>query len=301
MSPYTAVFDVMQPGLMLAHLGPEGLRSEGETLRLLEAGLEAEFYRGYQMLDCPYPEERKAIGAVCRSEGLALTYCLVGTLNRRRLNLSSLDEAARRGAVDGVIALLDDARELGATVTQVISGPAPEDPERRGEALARFGDSMAALCEATGDLALTIEPLDVGAHKRQTLGFTAEALELANRHENLFLCLDTSHMLLNGENITESLGAAGVQTAEFHFCNCATDPESPFYGDLHTLPLGGPGRLSVVDAVDILVFGIDEGIFSAARSCRIFYEVTDRDEDVAAAVRRNKDTLVAIWEQTLEA
>jgi sugar phosphate isomerase/epimerase len=300
--PYTALSDVVRPGLMTAHLAPDSRGREGETLRLLEAGMAADLFQAFMVLDCPYPAERRQIAAACAAEGATLTFCLVRALNEKGLNLSALDKSARQAAVDEVVARLDEARELEAARVQVISGPAPDDPALRGAALKHLGDSMAAICDAAGPaLTITIEPLDVGANKRQTLGYTSEAMELADALDNLALCLDTSHMLLNGENITEALEAAGDRLGEFHTCNCATDPASPFYGDLHTLPLGPPGRLTVDDAGDILAMGIEDGIFTPERRIGLFYEVTNETGDVAAAIEHNCQTLLAIWEKACEA
>jgi len=293
--------DIVRPGLMLPHLVPASRQAEGDTLCLLEACMAAEFFQAYMMLDCPFPAERRQIAAACSAEAVPLTYCLVRTLNEKLLNLSVLDEPLRQAAVAEVVARLDDARELGATLVQIISGPAPEDADRRGDALACLADSVAAICEAAGPaLTITIEPLAVGANKCQTLGYTDEAVQLVEAHDNLALCLDTSHLLLNGENITEALEAAGDRMAEFHLCNCATDRDSPFYGDLHVLPLGPPGRLTVVDAADILAFGVENGIFTPERPVGLFYEVTHPTNDVAAAVAHNRDTLLAVWEQACE-
>jgi sugar phosphate isomerase/epimerase len=294
---YSALSDVVRPGLMVPHLAPDSRGREGETLRLLEAGMAAEFFQAFMVLDCPCRVERRQIASACAAEDAALTYCLVRALNERGLNLSALDEPARQAAVDEVVARLDEAQELAAALVQIISGPAPDDPALRGEALRHLADSVDAICQAAGPaLAISIEPLDVGANKRQTLGYTNEALELAEAVDGLAISLDTSHMLLNGENITEALEAAGDRLGEFHICNCATDPASPFYGDLHVLALGPPGRLTVGDAADILAFGVERGVFTPERRIGLFYEVTNEMGDAAAAVEHNRQTLLAIWE-----
>jgi hypothetical protein len=89
-----------------------------------------------------------------------------------------------------------------------------------------------------------IEPLDHTAHKRNTLGSTAEAVaicrRLATKGVELKLCLDTAHLILNEESPVEAVVLAKDFVEEFHFCNCCTDPAHELFGDRH-LPFGRPG------------------------------------------------------------
>ena len=57
------------------------------------------------------------------------------------------------------------------------------DPALRPEALQRLAESLHAICEAAAAqpaVGIMVEPLDVTAHKKQALGYTPEAVSLAD-------------------------------------------------------------------------------------------------------------------------
>jgi hypothetical protein len=108
--------------------------------------------------------------------------------------------------------------------------------------LAAYGRQVAP------EITLRIEPLDVSAHKKNTLGSTQEAIALCEAAERagerVRLCFDTAHAILNGEDIEESIAAAGKWIEEFHLCNACITPGHALYGDRHIAP-GEPGAFDI--------------------------------------------------------
>jgi len=281
---------ILKPGLMISQVHPESRQREGETLRTLENALALGFFQAFQTVDVPYPSERKKIAQRIKENGLAMTYSLARIVYESRLNLASMDSALRRESVARIITGLEGAREQGAQFVQFVSGPAPVNPEHRGEALSRLNESLLEVCRAARyepKLTVLIEPLDVFAHKKGALGYTKEAVALvkALRREadNVGLCLDTAHMMLNGENVAESLKSARDETCEIHFCNCITDVGHPLYGD-HHIPFGPPGVLDIEGIAAVLFQGHEIGFFSETKHPGAFCEVFNKSGDIEGAV-----------------
>ncbi|MGH8021739.1 MAG: sugar phosphate isomerase/epimerase family protein, partial [Opitutaceae bacterium] len=235
-------------------------------------------------------------------------YTLTRVLGERSLSLSSLDAANRAEACDVVVAQIPAAVEAGAQALCVISGPRPAEPSARSDALAALEDSLARVCAAARtaapELEILIEPLDHSAHKRNTLGSTAEAVavceRLAAQGLGLKLCLDTAHLILNEESPVKAAMQARQYIAEFHFCNCCIDRRHALFGDRH-LPFGAPG---VVDEEQIAAWMAQlhqHGFFSASTRPRVYCEVWKPDEmESMAVVAHCEAALQNGWELAMQ-
>lgn len=294
--------DITKPGLMISQAWPNSPESEGETLRVLETALETEFFQAFQTVQVPYPAERQRIARIVEEKGLVMTYCFARVLNKKNLNLSARNEELRKASVREIISRLDEAREMRATFIALISGPSPGGQVERKEALLRLRESVAAICEAAAvepKLTVVLEPLDIKAHKKGTLGFTKEAADLVREVrktcKNIGLCLDTAHMNLNGEDPIQSLQLAQEYVVEFHFCNCVVDPGKPLYGDFH-IPFGPPGILDVRGMAHILAEGHKMGFFTERIRPGVFCEVLNKSDDLVGNIRYCQESLQKAWE-----
>ncbi len=288
----SSIATVIRPGVMISNAWPQSRATAGATARAIASVLsEHPFFECFQTVDVPTAEERQEIRRLLRDHGHPLTYTLTRVLGERGLSLSSLDASNRALAREVVIAQMPAAVEAGAQALCVISGPRPRDPAARGDALAALEDSLARVCAAARETApgleILIEPLDHSAHKRNTLGSTAEAVgiceRLAARGIELELCVDTAHLVLNEESPVRAVTQARKHIAEFHFCNCCVDRSHPMFGDRH-LPFGAPG---VVDEAQIGAWmrqlrQLD--FFNAATRPRVFCEVWKPDAMDSLAV-----------------
>jgi len=110
-----------------------------------------------------------------------------------------------------MITVLHACSTKADTIT-VIGEPASAGQGNRDEAIKVLTDSLRAIAleaQKAPALQVAIEPLDVAAHKRNSLGYTKEAHEvnrvLKNEGFDVSLLLDSAHMTLNGEDLLVSL------------------------------------------------------------------------------------------------
>ena len=191
--------------------------------------------------------------------------------------------------------------QQASDAVQVISGPAETYPDKRSEQLRQFEKSWLELCEAAKkkDLKVIAEPLDTQVHKKKAVGTAGEALEIARNLSvnvaNAFLCLDTSHMILNGEDVVSSVRTALDYIDEFHICNPVLATESPLFGDKH-IKLGPPGALDIQAAGSIFAGCRRMGFFSASRRPKLFLEVWNTGESVPDLIRYCMQTLLDAWD-----
>ncbi len=295
--------DVARPGIMISQTWPRSRETEGATLAAMEQVLEKDYFTAIQTVEIPYPDERKKIARVTGEQGIAHTYCVARVLNDNGLNLSDLDESNRRKSADQVVRCLDDAREAGASSLSFISGKRPSDAGLRERACERLGESLVTICEEAAKgppMRILVEPLDTDAHKMGALGTTAEALALCRNLKrqglDLWICIDTAHARLNGEDPMEALSVAQEHVAEFHYCNCVTDPSHPLFGDRH-IRFGEPGVLDVEGIADMMRESVANGFFSPDRKPVILGEVLKmEDDDSPELLDYETRVLQAAWE-----
>ncbi len=302
---FPSLAQVCQPGAVISNAWPQSRATEGATLGAIEQVLaQFPFFEAFQTVDIPFAAERRAVRRLLGDRGIPHTYTLTRVLGDRKANLSSLDAANRQLAVETVIAQFADADEAGATTVAVISGNRPADPARRGEALRALEDSLEQLATAIARhprLELLIEPLDYEAHKRNTLGTTAEAVaicqRLAAKQLRLALCLDTAHLILNDEDTVAAVAAAREFITEFHFCNPVTDRASPTFGDQH-IPFGAPGVVGF-DEIAAFMSGMRQiGYLAPAVRPRVYCEVLQSGATTPLEVIAHcQEALLTAWDR----
>ena len=112
--------------------------------------------------------------------------------------------------------------------------------EKRQEAKDILADSYRKIFEGAKEykeMRFVIEPLDRYAHKKQLMGPIHEVAEwveeIRKDYPNFYIHWDSAHEALANIDLTESLDAAMPYLAQFHLCNCVTDPTHPYFGDHH--------------------------------------------------------------------
>jgi len=297
-----ALYDVTRPGLMLSQVWPRSRERDGETHRALETAIGIDRFAAYQTVEIPYRTERRAVGRAIRDQGLQYTYCLTRVLADNELNLSSLQENTRRRSCEQVFRCLDHAREAGADSVSLTSGARPDEEAERQQALQALAESMKAIVKKAVEppaVSILLEPLDVVAHKRMTLGYTQEAVDLcrqlASEDLRLQISLDTAHTILNNEAPEKCLLLAKEYVSDFHYCNCVTDKSSALYGDNH-IPFGPPGVVDVERISRIMKAQMDMSYFDSIRRPVIMCEVLNSDDhDPEGLMHYCIDTMEAAW------
>ena len=276
---------ITKPCLMISQTWPKSRETKGETLRAIEAALQVDYFHALQTVEIPYADERRQVGSLMAEAGIPLTYNVARVISENKLNLSDLDDTNRQRSCAHILRCMDDACESGAASLGLVSGPCLVGLHQRSDALKRLEDSLVFLCseaKARPTLRVVIEPLDIASHKKGLLGTTDEAVALCNGLSryglDLKLCLDTAHVLLNGEDLLETLALALPHIGEYHYCNCVVDPDHPLFGDYH-LPFGLPGIVDIPKIAEIMKKSLEIGFFSDVYRPPVSCEVLKREQD----------------------
>lgn len=294
----------MIPGIMVSQVWPGACDRIGATEHALTLSMEPGFFKTFQIVHVSSQEERHAISNLVQKSNSSLTYCLARILGRKRLNLSSLLYENRRKAIDEVKRGLEHGRECGASRISIVSGPAPGKPHLRNKALHRLVESLEEiLLEVSQSPAveLVIEPLDIGCHKKGTLGTISETVGVISRFSNsqLKICADTAHMLLNNEDPVNAVRPYLDMVSEYHLCNPVLDERSGLFGDPH-IPFGPPGPISEDDLPEMVACLSDTSL-STNQHQGLFLEILNRspeDEDAAETLlRSNVRIMKAIFKE----
>lgn len=221
-----------------------------------------QFYKGIEMPVIFRKENQTKLRRIVEENNYQLTIWGSPNINEKGYNLSSLDVEERKKAVDFTKGLLSICAESGTFHVGLPSGP-DVALEQREEAKKALFDSYVVLAREAERLGinLTLEPLDRYAHKKQLMGPIHEVIdwfaELRKECPNYYIHWDSAHEALGGIDLKESLETALPYMAQFHICNCVTDPTNPCYGDWH-MELGPApeyqnwGYLNLKKAVDML-------------------------------------------------
>jgi sugar phosphate isomerase/epimerase len=218
---------------------PECMRGEGPIIETVSKILTDEFFGAIEVSWIKDPEVRKTLSRLLSESHIDVIFCGGPPILSQKLDLNSLDDAARKRAVNGAKQLIDEAYELGAKICALLSGPMPS-VDKREQATKLLVESLKELCDyakSKGDLMVTLENFDVEYEKRCLIGPTASAAALAETVRkdcsNFGLTVDLSHLPLLHEK-PEAVIVAGPYLEHVHIGNCIkNDKAHPMYGDQH--------------------------------------------------------------------
>lgn len=207
-----------------------------ETLRRIAAD---EFFTAVEVGWVDSSEARATAAALLRESHLSVGFGAQAALLTTKSNLNALDERDRRKAVTLVQGCIDQAAQLGARRTAVLSGPYPgaADDARATE---RLVESLRELCAYGRErgVGIMLETFDRGVEKKALAGPTRVCVQISEAvrrdYPEFGLMLDLSHIPLLGEGIRECLVAGREHLVHAHIGNCVMrDPSHPAYGDQH--------------------------------------------------------------------
>jgi sugar phosphate isomerase/epimerase len=237
-------------GIVHPMVFPECLKGEGPILETISQIATDSFFSAIEVTQIKDAKVRSEAAALLATSGLEVIFAAQPALLSEGLNLCDLDTGKRRQAVETAKGLVDQAYELGAPLMAVPSGADPGE-QQRGKAAEALIDSLKQLCSYAQEkatekmLSISLENFDREVDKRQLIGPTAEAAQIAETvwHEcsNFGLTIDLSHVPLLEERIDETALAAVDHLIHVHIGNCVVaDKSSPAYGDQHPR-FGVPG------------------------------------------------------------
>jgi sugar phosphate isomerase/epimerase len=245
--PWTEFFHL---GLVVQAFFPEARGRKGPALEITRKLAADPFFQALEISGVEGPVLRKELAQIVGPSGKSLVFSGGGYCRAGGHNLHDLEESRREEAVHQVKKIIDEAHEYGCRVLYVMGFEAPAAPDC-GRAREGFASSLAELSgyargkNPSAPLTLSVEnfyrltgaPFLIGP----TVEFAGMLRELRDRHPNLGLTFDTSHILQLKEDLASTFARVRDVIAHIHLSNCLIrDQSSPFYGDKHP-PYGLPG------------------------------------------------------------
>jgi sugar phosphate isomerase/epimerase len=288
---------------------PECLGGEGPILETISKIATDTFFSAIEVTQIKDEKVRSEAAKVLATSGIEVIFAAQPVILPQGLSLCHLDAAERQQAVDVAKGLVDQAYGLGAALMAVPSGADPGE-EHRPKAAEALIDSLKQICNYAQEkaeesmLAISLENFDRDVDKRQLIGPTTEAAEIADavwkECSNFGLTIDLSHVPLLNERIDEAALAAVDHLIHVHIGNCVlADESSPAYGDQHPrfgVPGGSVATEQVRRFLEALVYA---GYFKRNTPTTmpvVSFEVKPaQDEDPDLVIANAKRTLIDAW------
>lgn len=261
------------------------------------------FFGAIEVTRVPAAEDRQRVANVLAASRLEVGYGAQPVLLGGKLDLNSLDDAARAKAVAEIKTCVDEAIALGAKRLAVLSGPDPGD-ERRAEGMKRLVDSLmdiSAYAKERGNLPITLEVFDRDIDKKALIGATSDGVSISKavreRFPDFGLMIDLSHLPLQHEEISEALHTAREHIAHIHIGNCSLEEGNPAYGDLHPRFGIAGGANDVPQVRDFLKVLLEIGYIGEGKQNIVAFEVKPMgsDETPEVVIANAKRTLMEAW------
>jgi sugar phosphate isomerase/epimerase len=242
--------DPWQPYLQLGVVHfmafPECLAGDGPQFDTLSTICHDSFFEAVDVGPMNDPAQRRECAALLRDCQLAVTFACQPLQLRLGLDLNAADKAQRRQAVEAILGLLDQAKELGATRLALMSGKNVAAAERPA-ALDCLVNELCQICRAARDragLPVVMEIFDYDVDKKALIGPCATAATLAKAVRRDFpdfgFLHDLSHIYLCHEEPARHFPLIREYLVAMHLGNSVSDPKHPLFGDSHPL-FGIPG------------------------------------------------------------
>lgn len=220
------------------------------------------------------PAEQEEIRKAFAFSGADTVFAVGGIMRRKGINPSADDPKQRETALTELKALTAIASDLGCRMLLVCSG-ADTAPEHREAAIGYLREAIEELCahavalRPQDPLWITFEHFDRELDQKRLLGPTVETValirQIRERHKNVGVTLDLSHLAQLGEDIDEAVETARDVTIHAHVANCGLDPAVPAtFGDSHCR-FGAPGGAIDVHGVKTFLLALVRNGFGTAQ------------------------------------
>jgi sugar phosphate isomerase/epimerase len=216
---------------------PETMGGSGPIVETISRILSDDFFSMIEVAHINDPTVRKEVAGLIDTAHARVAFGAQPSILRGKLDLNSFDPTKRKEAVDQLLSLIDEAKELGAKRFTVLSGPDPGD--KREEARRLLVDSLMTLCSYGRDrgVSITLETFDRSVEKKSLLGPSEESLmvskELRSKFPDFGLMYDMGHAPLLNEDPAKALRLLKDHLVHVHVGNCVKTPGLPAYGDQH--------------------------------------------------------------------
>lgn len=236
----------LQLGVVHGMAFPECLAGEGPQLETLEQICHDPYFEAVDVGPIVDPVKRGECAALLRDCQMTVTLSCQPVLLRQQLDLNSPDAGERRKAIQTIIDLLDQGKELGASRIALLSGKNPPADERSG-ATQRLIDSLKQLSKAARErvgIPIMMEIFDYDMDKKALVGPCATAATVARAvrldYPEFGLLHDLSHIYLCHEEPAKHFPLIREHLVAVHMGSSVSDRKHPLFGDTHPL-FGMPG------------------------------------------------------------
>jgi len=297
--------DYMRVGIIHFMVYPQVMGGEGPILETAERLLDDEYFDVIEVTQIGDRQTRAAVARAARERGKGMSFGAQPILLGGKLNLNVCDETERAKAVAAVKRGIDQAYDLGALGTAVLSGVDP-GPELRETERALLVDSLKELCaysQSKGDKPVVLETFDRQPFGKNCLiGPTDEAVAVAERVREAYpsfgLMIDLSHLPLLNETAEESLKTARSYLRHIHIGNCVMrEPGHPAYGDNHPMFGIEEGENGEGELTEFLRVLLEIGYVGRGGHNIVSFELKPFGQQSAEEIIENgKQTLDAAWQ-----
>jgi sugar phosphate isomerase/epimerase len=220
---------------------PETMHDESLILPTLEKVAGDPDFRAVEIKLIENENLLEPVRSMLTASGLDLTLAAQPSILNDLLDLGSLDQSARKRALEVLKRHVDQALQLKAEAVAILSGPDPGGEKERAEALSRTADLITELCEYSRSLSgpsVILEIFDRGVDKKALVGpadIAARLCEMvcARGVGNFGILVDLSHLPLLGESPRQAIEPLQSYLRAAHLGNAVLKEEHPLYGDQH--------------------------------------------------------------------
>jgi sugar phosphate isomerase/epimerase len=292
----------MQIGVVHFMLYPECLAGGGPLVETLRTICHDEFFEAVDIGPINDPAARQECASLLRDSRLTVSFACQPVQLTQDLDLNSPHTAQRDHAVNTIVGLLDQAKELGATRFGVMSGKNAPVEERRS-ALDRLISEVRRICREARDragLPVVLEIFDHDVDKKALIGTCELAAHLAREVRRDFpdfgLLHDLSHVYLCREDPARHFPLIREHLVAMHAGNSVSQRGHPLYGDSHPL-FGVAGSDSDVPQLrNFLKVLFDIGYLRPGRRPVVAFEIrTPAGVSPQTVVANMKRTLQRAW------
>lgn len=278
--------DPWQPYLQLGVVHfmafPECLGGEGPQFETLKQICHDGFFEAVDVGPIYDTSQRRECAALLRDCQMTVTFACQPLQLQGGLDLNAADETERKRALDVILNLIGQAKEIGATRLALMSGK-NVTPEQRRAALERLYDSLRRICRAARDeagLPVVLEIFDYDVDKKALVGPCAMAATVARAIKTDFpdfgLLHDLSHIYLCHEEPAKHFPLIRNHLVGMHMGNSVSARDHPLFGDTHPL-FGMPGGdCDVPELRDFIRALFDIGYLSARSAERGVWSAEER-------------------------
>ncbi|MBM4419448.1 MAG: sugar phosphate isomerase/epimerase [Chloroflexi bacterium] len=231
--------DYMSVGIVQFMAFPQTQGGTGPIVESVRRIADDPFFSAIEVGQMAEASTRREVRDLLKRKGFQVGFGCQPIELANKLDLNSLDDAARRAALVKVQDGIDQAAEVGATRVSILSGPDPGDATRAAafEALVDSIDQLCTHARSRGIDSFAIETFDRTIDKKSLIGPNALGVELSRRirakHPSFGLMIDLSHFPLQFEKTVDAVRVTKDHIIHAHMGNCVLKQGHRLYGDLH--------------------------------------------------------------------